>query len=723
MDSAPRTRRLITSRDLLQMRFVGDVQLSPDGQRVAWVERWIDPDADAYRSRIMVAPADGSAPPAPFTAGTAQDKAPRWSPDGRWLGFLSNRPLEGRGVAGRKDQLGPAQGPAPPPFQLYVMPAFGGEARPLTRLKRGAGVPLWSPDGRRIAFIAEVDPSRGVERLGDEDPDEKDPYRRFNRDVKVITRLYYKEDGVGLFDGRRHHLMMVEFRPEQGDSPDREPEVVAVTMGAFDIRSADWMPDGRTLVAVTNTDPEADYQRWRDVYLVPVDPGRPGGPFERVTASDLRITEVRVAPDGRRLAFTGYDLELGQYSNHHLYVLELDGAPQVRRCLTQASDLTVGNAALHDVAIDAGTSFSWASHGSGIYAKVSHRGAVDLFYFPVDGPGGDRGEAAVQLTRGAHVVHDFSVRDASGRAALLFIDELSPGDVWAGRVRPDRLDEVRRLSRTNEALLEQLELSKPEGFQFESDGLALDGWVMRPAKFEPGRRYPTILQIHGGPMAMYGYAFFFEFQLLASHGYAVIYTNPRGSQGYGQSFCAAIRGDWGNKDFQDVMALVDEAVRRYDFIDPERLGVAGGSYGGFMTNWVIGHTARFKAAVTMRSVANEYSFFGTSDIGYHDLYDFKVPPWENPEAYLKMSPLHYAGRIRTPTLVIHSEMDLRCPIEQAEQLYVALKAQRVPVEFVRFAGESHGLSRGGKPWHRVFRLDRILDWFERYLKGPEPTQA
>ncbi|MBE3599552.1 MAG: S9 family peptidase [Limnochordaceae bacterium] len=747
---APRKRRL-ESKDLLRMRFVGDVQLSPDGRNVAWVERWIDPEADQYRSRIMVAPADGSGPARAFTAGPGQDKAPRWSPDGRWLAFLSDRPLVPP-EASRAGGGATSRGQETAPFQLFVMPADGGEARPLTRLKHGAGVPVWAPDGRRIAFVAVLDTERGLERLGDEDPDEKEPYRRFNRDVQVITRLLYKEDGVGFFGRKRRHLFLVFLdevagqeaggRSAQADGasvpagPASIPDPVQLTAGEWDVRACDWLADGSRLAIVANPDPDADYQRWSDVYLLPAphEPAQGAAPetgpgLEKLTRSELRVTDVMASPDGRHLAFTAFDLEYDQYSNHHLYLLDLARNERPPISLTAAADLCVGNQALTDVAGDGGDGVVWAADGSGLFAQVSRRGSVDLLWFGLPGETTAGPAPAVPITpliEGRQVIQAVSVRSRSGQVAVVMTDPLRPGEVWAGRLDgpPYRsLAGLRQLSHANGALLGEVELSEPEPFAFESGGLRLDGWAIRPVGARPGRRYPVVLEIHGGPMAMYAHAFFFEFQLLAARGYGVIYTNPRGSQGYGQAFCAAIRGDWGHLDYRDVMALVDAALERFDFIDPERLGVAGGSYGGYMTNWIIGHTDRFKAAVTMRSVTNEHSFFGTSDIGVFDLYDLRQPPWADAPRYLSMSPIHYAGQIHTPTLILHSEMDLRCPIEQAEQLYTALKWRKVPVEFVRFAGESHGLSRGGKPWHRVFRLDRIVDWFDRYLGKAEEEQG
>jgi dipeptidyl aminopeptidase/acylaminoacyl peptidase len=275
----------------------------------------------------------------------------------------------------------------------------------------------------------------------------------------------------------------------------------------------------------------------------------------------------------------------------------------------------------------------------------------------------------------------------------------------------------RQLTGLNRAWQEATALAAPERFQITRAGLEIDGWVMRPADFVPGRRYPALLSIHGGPHAQYGNGFFDEFQVYAGAGYAVIYANPRGSQGYGEAFAQAVVGDWGGGDYADVMAVLDEALRRSPFIDPDRLGVLGGSYGGFLTSWTVGHTDRFKAACSERAVNCQYTMFGTSDIGstFNVVEMGGAMPWEDMTRYIERSPLTYAKNIVTPLLILHSEDDLRCPIEQAEQLFVALKKLRREVRFVRFPGENHEMSRSGRPRHRLERFRHILEWFAKYL--------
>ncbi|EKP94262.1 S9 family peptidase [Thermaerobacter subterraneus] len=831
-------RRPVTSRDLLDLRFAGDPRLAPGGDRVVWVERWIDADRNQYRSNLYAAPASGDGVPAPLTTGPGSDRAPRWSPDGRWLAFLSDRPLPPDARPRRRDEPAASGGGAgaatpaarpgrggedKPRPQLYVLPSGGGEARLLTLFKQGSGPAVWSPDGRYVATIVQVHPERGLEASGDPEPGEGDPYRRFNRDVKVVRRLRYKLDGVGYFTEHRHHVVVLDLGPDgahlaapggsepPGDGgngaardagtggpggkgaaaaaavPGAEAHPAAlvplarVTAGEYDVRAVAWMPSGRELVVVTNPHPDADRQPWTDVYVVslpatgpegeagggsragaaagaatrlPLDLSRdplPAG-VRKLTSSDIDVYEALPSPDGRWIAVRGQDARRYRaYSNTHLYLIAADGSQ--RRCLTAEADLTVGDESVNDVVGEAGATLAWAPDGSGLYALVSRRGEVQLYWFGVDG-------TIRPLTGGPQVLRGISLDREGRRCAYLRLTATDPGEIWVADL--PALDEPaaappaaaardatsagpgasaagaaawqgaarnghpvltgRRLSRANDGWLARIQVVEPEHFTFESDGNVLDGWLIRPVGFEPGKKYPAILQIHGGPMAMYGYAFFHEFQLLAARGYAVFYTNPRGSQGYGQAFCAAIRGDWGNRDYRDLMTFVDAVLERYDFIDRQRLGVAGGSYGGYMTNWIVTHTDRFRAGVTMRCVANEHSFFGTSDIGFYDLFDLDLPPWEDPLRYLEMSPIHHIARCKTPLLVMHAEMDLRCPIEQAEQIYTALKVLGVPTEFVRFPDESHGLSRGGQPWHRVYRLDRIVDWFDRYLK-PEPAPA
>lgn len=723
----PAAQRFITAEDLLAFTWVSDVQLAPDGSRVAWVQTTIDREKNEYRSHIWMASTSaggwpGLGAPVQFTNGPKRDTAPRWSPDGRWLAFLSER--NAPGSKENKDDK-----PRP---QLWVIPAGGGEARPLTNLKHGAGAAVWSPDGSRIAFVAKVGP-KGLERVGEGDDDPKDYARKYNKDVRVITRIHYKLDGTGYFDEKRSHLVVIPFQPDLG--PKRFAEPVQLTAGEFDVRGPAWSPDGCWLAFASNTHPDADYQRWTDIYVVPAE--RPAdGPVapEPVTKSQGYVWEPQWSPDGRWIAYLARDRELDWYANTRLWAVPVAGGRAAGDpvCLTADWDRPVGDESLSDMREYGPASVVvWSPDGRELLFHGSDHGTVQLYAVPgPDAPSGGTpggGPRRVrQLTAGERVIYDYSFSRDLREVALLSSDELTPGDVWVARYEPPAsggdgmvVDE-RRVTRVNEALFSGIRLSKPERFTFTSDGLDLEGWVLRPAAFEPGRKYPAVLQIHGGPMAMYGAAFFHEFQLLAARGFAVVYSNPRGSQGYGEAFCAAIRGDWGNKDYADVMACIHAAVERFDFIDASRLGCAGGSYGGFMTNWIVTHTDEFRAAVTMRSVVNEATMFGCSDFGFHSDRDLGGPPWEVPQNYARVSPITYVANCRTPLLIIHSEMDLRCPIEQAEQLYTALKYLRVPTEFVRFPNESHGLSRSGQPWHRVFRLNKIVEWFTKYLSDEAP---
>ena len=383
--------------------------------------------------------------------------------------------------------------------------------------------------------------------------------------------------------------------------------------------------------------------------------------------------------------------------------------------MTPGYDGTLGVAAGTDLGRyggDAGV--RWLPDGRHVLALLSERSAVNLCN--IDTYSGE----IRMVTHGDHLVAAFSLDAAAQRAALLIRDAQTPGDIFIVDLDAEPAA-PRRLTDVNRNILAELEIAPPQHFTFAGDdGVQIDGWMLPPvgraASTTAAGKSPAILFHGGGPGGMRGAAFMFEYQALSAAGYAVLYCNARGCQGYGLAFCTAILGDWGGKDYADNMACLDAALARFDFIDADRIGVAGGSYGGYHVNWAIGHTRRFRAAVSDRSVVNRLSTYGTSDIGPQREFEFDGgPPWETTASYLKQSPLTYLGAAATPTLVIHSARDLRCPVEQGEQLYSALLRLGVPTEFVRFPNESHELSRSGRPWHRVFRLDRYLDWFARYL--------
>ncbi|MEW8978257.1 MAG: S9 family peptidase [Symbiobacterium sp.] len=685
------TRRRLSAEDLLAIRLAGDCQIAPDGSRVAYVLQEIDKEKNEYTSAIWLA-REGAAP-LRFTGGR-RDTQPRWSPDGRHLVFVSNR-------SGSN--------------QLWLLSLEGGEARQLTRVKGGVESPVWGPDGRLIAFLANLTEA-GLEPEGP-DEEEKDLYKKFTKDVRVITRLHYKMDGEGYFTDRRKHICVIDV---EGGEPRQ------LTRGDFHHRDVSWTPDGRGLLFAANRREDRDwYPDHVDLWYLPLSGGEP----ERLTPGDgtLCCSGPVASPDGRLIAFLASDPAESGYGPTCLHVLDRTTG-EIRR-LAAGLDRTFGNEAVSDLVAPAGGRLTWSPDSRWIYGLVSDGGQVHLVRV------GAATGAVVPVTGGDRVVYAFSLTPDCRRAALAFATPRSPGDVYLARLddpcptpavpaagtalRGGGVHEV-RLTAHNEALLDELELTVPERFQVNAgEGEpAVDAWILPPVGREPGKKYPAVLEIHGGPMSMYGANFFFEFHWLAAQGYAVVYSNPRGSQGYGHDFCRVIRADWGNKDYADVMAVIEAAVERYPYVDGDRLGVAGGSYGGFMVNWIVSHTDRFKAAVTMRSVVNRWSAMGTSDIGYYRLRQFGTENWwevKNLGPYLKQSPLVHASHINTPLLIEHQENDMRCPIDQGEQLYVALKFQRKPVKFVRYPGESHGMSRTGQPWHRVHRLRMIAEWFAEYL--------
>jgi dipeptidyl aminopeptidase/acylaminoacyl peptidase len=651
------TGRGMVPEDLTRIQFVTDPQLSPDGRRIAFVVTSLSEERDEYLANIWIVETTGGTPRR-FTAGPRRDIEPRWSPDGTRLAFLSER--------APKDKL-----------QLYVMPADGGEPAKLTALEHGVGGVAWSPDGVRLACVSAVG--------GQREPDSEEEKRK-SRPARVITSVKYRFDGGGFTYDRRPHVFVVAT---DGSAP------VQISDGDFIDADPAWSPDGGSIVFTSARHTERDDDDASDLWRVDAKGGIP----QRLTATTGPVMLPAFSPDGRSIAYLARPAKNAYGRNVRLYSVPSDGAAGPT-CLTSALDRSCG--ALHVRPL-------WSPDGRSIVVAAEDHGDVGLWRAAASGT-----EPPVRLVAAARSINGFS-SSADGRLlAFAASSPTAPAEVFT--CRADGGDE-RRLSELNRAWTDSVALSAPERFRFTRAGFELDVWVMRPAGFVAGQRYPTLVNIHGGPHAQYGHNFFDEFQVYAGAGYAVVYTNPRGSQGYGEAFTQAVVGDWGGGDYADVMGALDEAMAHYPFIDPDRLGVLGGSYGGFLTSWIVGHSQRFKAACSERAVNCQYTMFGTSDIGHSfNVVELGGPmPWEDMARYIERSPLTYAKDVVTPLLIIHSEDDLRCPIEQGEQLFVALKKLKREVRFVRFPGENHEMSRSGKPRHRLERFRHILDWFAKYL--------
>jgi dipeptidyl aminopeptidase/acylaminoacyl peptidase len=676
------TRRL-EPQDLYAIKLVEDPQITPDGERIAYVVAEIDREAYEYRRSIWIADASGAAEPRRFTSGD-NDSHPRWSPDGRSLAFVRTP----AGEVKPKNKEERDRGVGKP--QLWVIPADGGEARQLTWLRDGAGDPIWSPDSTTIVFSAEVGEPDDREAADAQLEEKRVPA------VRTIDRLWNRLDGKGWIYERRSHLFRI---PAGGGEPEQ------LTDGDWDDGSPALSPDGRRIAF--NSDRTQERWSWpgNDVWVLELSSKR----LTRMTDERVSAGPPAWSPDGRRLAFAASPRRESEgYTD--LMLVDVD-APGAGRKLTEDFKPTFEDTCIDDQrAGHGGPYLYWTIDGAAIYSQAAGRGSTLVYATPSEG-----GSPRVVID-GPRRVYGLSLDRDRRRIAFAGSDPATPGDLFV----QDIGGQPTQRTRLNADLFRDVELARPEEFSYKgADGWDIQGWIMRPTVSD-GQTPPAILEIHGGPAAMYGWSFFYEFQLLAAHGYAVIFTNPRGSTGYGRAFSNAVRNDWGGKDFQDVMAGLDTAVLK-GWVDPDRLGVGGGSYGGYMTNWIIGHTDRFKAAVTMRCVSNMATMFGYSDLGWFLTVDEMggAVPWKNLDWLMERSPITYVDRIKTPLLILHSDNDLRCPIEEAEQLFTALKFLGREVKMIRFEGQTHDLSRNGHPRSRVIRLRHITGWFLRHL----PTQV
>lgn len=666
-------KRHITAEDLNRIRVVTEVRISPAGGRIVYTVQEANTAEDKYRVNLYEVPTDGGES-RPLTHGDQKNTDPVFSPDGKLLAFVSDR-------SGKS--------------QIWILPVDGGEARKVTDQPDGSIRGLaFSPDSGRLAFVFG---KKDVDEKDARTEEEKKKIQRAKNAPRVIRRMRYKEEGTGFLPKERDHVWV---------SSVRDSETTQITRGPYDNDAPVWSRDGKSITFASNRSEDPDFDLNRvDFWEVSASGGEPA----RIPTPEGWCQFPQYSPDGGRVAYLGNDYPEDTWGWRNLQVWTT--AEGSAKCLTGDHDRSYGNLTIGDMrgAFDGGPGPRWSSDGRWIYAAYSDWGCTHLAAVP-----GEGGEPKV-LVGGDLDIISFDISSDGKRAALLISEPIGPGDVFACTLDGDRAGPLERLTRVNDALFSEVEPITPEPFRFESSaGIELQGWVMKPPGFSPKEKHPLILQIHGGPHGQYGNVFFHEFQLLAAQGYVVFYMNPRGSQGYGEDFAGAINADWGNKDYDDIMDALD-ALLREGYVDEARMGVAGGSYGGYMTNWIIGHTDRFKAAVTMRSVTNLESMFGSSDFGFELRREFGGPPWENREGYRRMSPINYVDKMNTPLLIIHSEEDHRCPVEQAEQLYAALRSMKKDVLFVRYPGEGHGLSRGGSPEHRVHRLGQVLTWFKEHL--------
>ncbi len=562
---------------------------------------------------------------------------------------------------------------------MEVLPAEGGEARALYAFEKkriqGAFEGLrWHPSGRNLLFLSATK-----------------QVRKGESDVKVVNRLFYKLNDVGFFHDRWKHLYSIGLRAKRPKQLTKgEFDIGIYNVGAFDIS-----PDGGRIAFAADITPEADYTLIRDIHVIPAG----GGESEQITRSMGPISAVRWSPDGRRLAYLGHDLHKRLATNTGVWLVDAEGGDAVN--LTRGFDRSVGNVLNSDSRmVSPDPSPVWAPDGQAVHFRATDHSVCHLYHAALDGE-------VEPLTQGDMSVEGYSFSGDHDVLAYTAMTAATPAELFIRRNGRES-----RVTKFNDRVVGLLRARTPEFFEFEaSDGERIEGWILRGGRSPR----PGVLEIHGGPRTAYGHAFMLEFQLLASRGFHVIYTNPRGSQGYGEGFAAWIVGDYGTRDYQDLMEAADHVVER-GWVDPDRFGVTGGSYGGYMTNWIVTHTDRFAAAVTQRSISNWQSFFGTSDIGYFfGEEELTALPWDDPAKFAEKSPITYVKDVTTPLLILHSEKDERCPMEQAEQLFVALKRLKEEVELARFPDESHDLSRSGQPRHRVERLERILGWFDKHL--------
>jgi dipeptidyl aminopeptidase/acylaminoacyl peptidase len=668
-------KRGLMPQDYYRMSLVSDVALSPPGEYVAFTLTTVVEKDNRRHREVWVQRLKGGAPegtPFRFTDPTRDSSAPRWSPDGSLLSFTSRR-------SGDRNSTW---------FVRLAPPA--GEAFHIEGVE---GAPVWSADGKWIAYLKEPgetpsDESDHSNREGWISPSAVShtlDAKRF--DGHVVTSTRTKRDGtLTLLPDpsvrRKNQLFVVAAA---GGAPRQ------VTTAPYAIRTVIWSPDSQTVVftADESEDDEYNSEPLADIYALSVN----GGPVRKLTTNPGSETEPAFSPRGDRLAFVQMRTRGGEAD---LMVVDVasDGTFKGQpRNLTASWDNAPGNP-------------MWTADGNAVRFGAGVSGDAHLFEASLQG-------SVRQVTTGERHLGSFSVSRDGGLMAYTVDSVFHPAEVFIAK--PDGSGE-RKLTTFNDTWLSEVTIVPPEQLTWKvADGTTIEGWLVKPLNYTVGRKYPLVLKVHGGPHGAYGTGWFDTFQILAGSGMFVLYPNPRGSTGYGHKFTYATRGKWGEMDQEDFLKGIDTAMAKYPDIDGRRLGVSGGSYGGFMTNWLTARTDRFVAAVTSRSITTWESWYGSSDAQGLTEYEFLGKPWEQRELYRRLSPISYVENVKAATLIIASEEDFRTPMTDNEQWFMALKKRKVPVELVRYPRSSHGLSRSGEPWLLVDRLERIRSWFVHYL--------
>jgi dipeptidyl aminopeptidase/acylaminoacyl peptidase len=664
-------KRSIAAEDLYILQSLSDVRISPNGGHVVYRLQRVDKKTEKKYGNLWIVPT-GDGEPCQFTFGDQSDSSPLWSPGGSSIAFLSNRENKEK------------------PEQIFIIPFNGGEARKLTSIEGEINIVDWSSDGRKLLCTIRKTDAEVLEREKDEQK------KKLGVVARHYDRLFYKLDGYGYLPHERTHIWLVDARTGKGKQLTDSP--------IHDETNPVFSPDGKSIAFTSNRSVEPDaHPDCDDIFIMPADGGAPRK-LETPVGSKYMLS---FSPDGKWLAYLGAEGENEGYKSTSLWVMPLDGSKPARN-LTERYDLH----AMADVITDYGSAETvppvWSNDGKYIYFQAAIHGSTVLKRISMDGKemteiigeGGALGTFSFDKAQ-KHLAYFYGLMQDTPQVHLREMDGTT----------------IHYLTHINYDIFSSIKLPKVEEVWYKgADGTDLQGWIMFPPNFDPNKTYPSILEIHGGPWTQYGKFFMHEFNYFASNGYVVYFTNPRGGRGYGEKHSKAIWGAFGGADYDDLMAFTN-LVAKKPYIDTKRMGVTGGSYGGFMTLWIVGHTNRFKSAVAQRSVTNWVSMWGSSDFNWiFQSWAKSGSPQEGMDRLWNMSPIKYLGEAKTPTLIIHNEHDHRCPIEQGEQAFVALKRAGVETEFVRFPEEPHGLSRTGRTDRRIARLNHILRWMDIHLK-------